>query len=339
MISVIVPAYNEGEGLRLLYERLTESACDWNEPYEVVLVDDGSRDNTLAIAEELAEIDPRWKVISFTRNFGHQPAVTAGLIHATGDVVAIIDADLQDPPEELPRFFAKVREGHDIVYGIRTKRKEGLFKRACYFLYYRLLASMASIDIPLDSGDFCVMSRRAVDTLNDLPERSRFIRGLRSWIGYRQTGIPYERHARHAGEPKYTLRKLINLSLEGIVNFSSRPLRMIAGAGIVLGLFAVVLAVLVLVQYATNTTIWGYNPRDARGWTSLILAVLFLSSAQLFCMGIIGEYLGRLFEEIKRRPIYLVAKTINFSQEIVESETSTPGQRTRPPSYLVGPAS
>ena len=311
MISIVIAAFNEAKGLRLLHERLSACAATWGEDYEILLVDDGSRDDTLAIAEEVAGRDAHWKVISLSRNFGHQPAVTAGLEHASGDLIAILDADLQDPPEELPRFFQKCREGFDVVYGIRTQRKEGPIKRLCYWLYYRLLASLSSIDIPLDAGDFCVMSRRVLDALNALPERNRFLRGLRSWVGYRQTGLTYERGARAAGETKYTLRKLVNLGLDGIINFSSRPLRRIMYLGILLGVLSLCAAVLVLVQYVTDWTVLGYNPRQQKGWTSLMLAILFLSSIQLFCLGIIGEYIGRLFEEIKRRPVYLIKRTIN----------------------------
>jgi dolichol-phosphate mannosyltransferase len=320
MISVVIPAFNESEGLRALYERLSACAATWDEDFEFILVDDGSRDETLAIAEEIAGRDPHWKVISLSRNFGHQAAVTAGLEHTHGDLVAIIDADLQDPPEELPRFFRKAREGFDVVYGIRTKRKEGIFKRASYHVFYRLLASLASIRIPLDSGDFCVMTRRAVDALAALPERSRFVRGLRSWIGFEQTGLAYERQARAAGAPKYTFRKLLNLALDGLINFSSRPLRLIAVLGVLLSFFTVLLAVFVVVQYAADWTVLGYNPRHARGWTSLILAILFLASAQLFCLGILGEYIGRLFEEIKRRPVYLVRRKVNL-----DADDSPPG--------------
>ena len=311
MISVIIPAFNEGDGIRQLHERLAAVASTWNEDYEFVLVDDGSRDQTLAIAEEIARGDPHLKIVSLSRNFGHQPAVTAGLEHARGDLIAVIDADLQDPPEELQRFFAKCREGFDIVYAVRTKRKEGLLKRLAYKAYYRVLASLANIPIPLDSGDFCVMNRRAVDALNTLPESSRFIRGLRSWIGFRQTGLAYERQARAAGEPKYTFRKLLQLAVDGIVNFSSKPLRLIMVAGLLLGTFSMLVAMVVLVQYVFNVTLWEYNPRDARGWTSLVVALLLLSSAQLFCLGIIGEYVGRLFDEVKRRPVYMVERTVN----------------------------
>ena len=312
MISIVVPAYNEEDGIALLYERVTSAATAWKEDYEIVVVDDGSRDGTLRILTGFAAADSRVKVLSFTRNFGHQAAVTAGLVHATGDIVAVIDADLQDPPEELDRFLQKCREGYDVVYAIRVKRKEGLIKRAAYHLYYRLLRFLANIDMPLDAGDFCVISRRALDTLNALPERNRFVRGLRTWIGYRQIGVQYERHARAAGEPKYTIRSLVNLALDGVINFSYKPLRILALTGMAVGVFALVAAVVFLIQYITNTTVLGYNPRHAPGWTSLILAILSLSGIQLFGMGILGEYLGRLFEETKRRPPYLIAATMNL---------------------------
>jgi dolichol-phosphate mannosyltransferase len=311
MISLIIPACNESAAIRAMHQRVSACAAAWHEDYEIVLVDDGSSDDTLAIAEQLATQDEHLKVISLSRNFGHQPAVTAGLEHCRGDLIAVLDADLQDPPEELERFFQKCRSGYDVVYAIRTKRKEGFVKRICYKLYYRVLASLANIAIPLDSGDFCVMNRRAANAINGLPERSRFVRGLRSWVGFQQIGLEYERHARAAGETKYTFRKLLQLGLDGIVNFSSKPLRLIMVAGVMLGFFSLVLALVVIVQYLGNFTIWSYNPRETRGWTSLILAVLFLSSAQLFCLGIIGEYVGRLFDEVKRRPVYLVAKTVN----------------------------
>jgi glycosyltransferase involved in cell wall biosynthesis len=313
MISIVVPAYNEEEGIALLYERVTSAAATWGEDYEIIVVDDGSRDGTLRILSAFATEDSRVKVLSFTRNFGHQAAVTAGLVHATGDIVAVIDADLQDPPEELDRFLQKCREGYDIVYAIRVKRKEGLAKRTAYHLYYRLLRFLANIDMPLDAGDFCVISRRALDTLNALPERNRFVRGLRTWIGYRQIGVQYERHARAAGVPKYTVRSLVNLALDGVINFSYKPLRILALTGMAVGLLALFAAVIFLIQYISNTTLFGYNPRHAPGWTSLILAILSLSAVQLFGLGILGEYLGRVFEETKRRPAYLIGATINLS--------------------------
>ena len=316
MISVVIPAFNEEQGLAELYRRVVGAARDWNEDCELILVDDGSRDRTLETCERLAAQDPRLKVISLSRNFGHQVAVSAGLAHARGDIVAVMDADLQDPPEELLPFLQKLREGFDVVYAIRTKRKEGPFKRISYHVYYRLLRRLATLDIPLDAGDFCVMRAEVVAAINQLPERNRFVRGLRTWVGFRQTGLPYERQGRFAGEPKYSFSRLLKLALDGIFNFSYRPLHLIAAAGVAVGVGSILLALLVLAQYLTDWTIFGFNPHQARGWTSLILALLFSSAAQLFCLGILGEYIGRLFEEVKRRPLYLVKRRINIDPEL-----------------------
>jgi dolichol-phosphate mannosyltransferase len=314
MISLVVPAFNEQDGIEELYRRVNAAAPAWGDDWELIVVDDGSRDDTLKILEGLARQDPRLKIVSLTRNFGHQLAVTAGLHHARGSIVCVLDADLQDPPEELLPFIQKVREGMDVVYAIRTKRKESLFKRMAYHVYYRLLKRLATLDIPLDAGDFCVMSGEVVQAINQLPERNRFVRGLRTWVGYRQSGLAYERAARYAGRPKYTLGKLFRLASDGIINFSYRPLQASMFLGIFVGAIAIALGLLVLIQYVGNVTITGYNPRQSRGWTSLILTLLFSSAVQLFCLGILGEYIGRLFEETKRRPMYLVRKRIGVAE-------------------------
>jgi dolichol-phosphate mannosyltransferase len=313
MISLVIPAYNEQEGLSELYSRIAAAARAWGEEFELILIDDGSRDRTLEIATDLARQDGRVKVISFSRNFGHQAAVTAGLAHASGDIVAVMDADLQDPPEELHQFIAKVREGYHVVYAIRTKRKEGPFKRLAYYLYYRILARMATLDIPLDAGDFCVMSSEVVAAINALPERNRFVRGLRTWVGYRQVGMAYERAVRFAGDSKYTLSKLLKLASDGIINFSYRPLQIISLLGGSVAALALVLALAVLVLYIQDYSLWGFNPRQTRGWTSLTLLILFSTAIQLISIGIIGEYIGRIFEETKQRPIYVVKQRINLS--------------------------
>jgi len=226
MISVVVPCYNEEAVLPELRERLTAAAEAWDDTYEIIAVDDGSRDRTFELLAEYHASDPRWKAIRFARNFGHQTAVSAGICHAAGDCVIVIDADLQDPPEQLHRFIAKWREGYEVVYGVRRKRKEGVLKRACYKMFYRLLGRCAQIEIPHDAGDFCAMDRAVVDLLNAMPERNRFVRGLRSWIGFRQVGLEYERDARAAGKTKYTPAKLVRLALDGLVSFSAAPLRL-----------------------------------------------------------------------------------------------------------------
>ncbi len=255
---------------------MTACASTWPVDYEVLVVDDGSTDDTFKKLAAIVEHDQRWRLISLSRNFGHQAAITAGLRHVRGELVAMLDADLQDPPEVLTTFFAKANEGFDVVYGIRTRRKEGPFKRFAYFSFYRLLALVADIDIPLDAGDFCVMTRRVVDALNALPESNRFVRGLRSWVGFKQTGVVYERHKRSAGAPEHTLRMLVQLALDGIFNFSTRPLRLITLAGFGLAITAICLAVAIALQYGFNWTIFGYNPRQTQGWTSLMLVLLFL---------------------------------------------------------------
>jgi len=327
MISLVAPAFNEADGIEELYRRVCAASPAWGEDFELVIVDDGSRDQTLEILERLA-CDPRLKVVSLSRNFGHQAAVSAGLMYAQGDIVAVIDADLQDPPDCLLPFLNKVREGWDVVYAIRTQRKEGPLKRLCYHLYYRLLKRMAGIDIPLDAGDFCVMRREVVDALNELPERNRFIRGLRTWVGFRQTGLAYERQARYAGEPKYTFRKLFKLAGDGIINFSYRPLHFIAWMGVLVAAVSIFGGFLVVLQYLTNFTLLGFNPRNARGWTSLVFVVLFSSGVQLISLGILGEYVGRLFEEMKRRPVWLVRKRINLPEPEARGQSLSHGAGT-----------
>jgi dolichol-phosphate mannosyltransferase len=312
MISIVIPAYNEEEGIAELYRRIVAASPAWQQPFEILIVDDGSRDRTLEICEQIGSADGRLKAISLSRNFGHQAAVSAGLMHARGGIVVVMDADLQDPPEELLPFIEKIREGWDVVYAIRTKRKENLLKRICYKTYYRLLKRLAVLDIPLDAGDFCVMRGEVVDAINRLPERNRFVRGLRSWVGFRQTGIAYERHSRFAGEPKYNFRKLFKLATDGIINFSYRPLQFIMSIGLVLAVVCLLGAVFVVFQYVSGWTIIGFNPRTARGWTSLIFVILFFSAVNLVCMGILGEYIGRLFEEVKHRPVWIVKKRVNL---------------------------
>jgi polyisoprenyl-phosphate glycosyltransferase len=318
MISIVTPAYNEEHGIGELYRRIVAAAPAWDEDFEIVVVDDGSRDSTFEICETIAASDSRFKVLSLSRNFGHQAAVSAGLMHARGNIVVVMDADLQDPPEELLPFISKIREGWDVVYAIRTKRKEGIVKRICYRMYYRILKRLAVLDIPLDAGDFCVMRGEVVDAINRLPERNRFVRGLRSWVGFRQTGLAYERQARFTGESKYTFRKLFKLALDGVFNFSYRPLQFIMSLGFVLAALCFAGAGFVVFQYVADLSIMGFNPRAARGWTSLIFTILFLSSVNLICLGILGEYIGRLFEEVKRRPVWIVGKRLNLPKAVVQ---------------------
>ncbi len=296
---MVVPLFNEQENLGELYRRLRATLDGSGCGYELVLVDDGSRDATGVLLEELSAADPAVVPVYLSRNFGHQAAVSAGLARVRGRAVVVMDGDLQDPPEVLPQFIARWREGYDVVYAIRTARKESAFKRAAYYAFYRALAAISDLDIPLDSGDFSLMDRKVVDALEGLPERRRFVRGLRSFVGFRQTGLAYERDARGAGRPKYTLAGLVGLAVDGLISFSGYPLRLVTYLGLATSSVAAVLLVWVLVDALHNHT-------APRGWASTVLVVLFMGSVQLIGMGIIGEYLRLIFLEVKRRPTYIV---------------------------------
>jgi dolichol-phosphate mannosyltransferase len=306
LISIIVPCYNEEEVLDTLRERLTAACEQWNYRWEVVAVDDGSRDGTWEMLSRFQAEDPRWKGLSFSRNFGHQAAVSAGLFHASGDAVFIIDADLQDPPEELHRFISKWEEGYDVIYGVRQKRKEGIAKRFCYWAFYRLMAQAVQFDIPLDSGDFCLMSRRMVDTLNLMPERNRFVRGLRAWAGYKQTAIPYERHGRAAGAPKYNFTKLLKLALDGMISFSGLPLKMAAHFGFMISALSLVGILFTLLQRMFSGFFQAIGMAPVPGFATIVIAILFMGGVQLMFLGVIGEYLFRIFDEVKQRPGWIV---------------------------------
>lgn len=324
-ISIIAPLYNESETLPQLVERLNALMDAWNaKPFviqkeqnaqlEVVLVNDGSRDNTAALMQQLALADPRYHCVFLARNYGHQIALSAGLSKARGtEGVLVIDGDLQDPPELLSDFYAKYQEGYDVVYAIRQKRKENIVKKAAYRLFYRLLKSISYIDIPLDSGDFCFMSRRVVDILNQMPEDSRYIRGMRSWIGFQQIGLPYDRAERAAGDSKYGFRMLLNLAYNGIFNFSEFPIKVIKR----IGYSAVGASMLYLMYSLYRKLIHNDVPQ---GFTTTIFIIVFFSGIQLFFMGIMGEYLLRIFFQVKGRPLFIVEKEIVEGVKVVEKK-------------------
>jgi polyisoprenyl-phosphate glycosyltransferase len=300
-LSVVMPVFNEQENLLALHTRLSSVLKQTGLSYEIIFVDDGSRDGSLGLLRDLAADDPCVLVIELARNFGHQVAISAGLDHARGQGVIVMDSDLQDPPEALPQFIAKWREGHDVVYAIRAERKEHWLMRTAYAAFYRLLQRVANIEIPLDAGDFCIMDRRVVDLLVGMPERNRFVRGIRSWVGLDQVGLAYERHARHAGRPKFTITRLVYLALDGLISFSYVPLRVITMLGFGVSLLSIMLAVF----YAIKKLTVDLNPP---GFATLIVAILFLAGMQLITIGVIGEYVGRIFEEVKRRPLYVVRR-------------------------------
>jgi polyisoprenyl-phosphate glycosyltransferase len=298
-ISVVVPLFNEEQNIGELYQRLTESLGAAGVRYELVLVNDGSRDTTPQMLDELEAVDDRVVPVHFSRNFGHQPAVCAGIDRARGQAVIVMDGDLQDPPEVLEQLIETWRAGSDVVYAIRSKRKESLLKRAGYALFYRLLRRISDLEIPLDSGDFCLMDRRVVDVLTHLPERQRFVRGLRCFVGFRQTGLRYERAARNAGEPKYTFRALLRLALDGLINFSGFPLNLIGYLGVTM----LVVTLLVSAGMAIACLAGGSS---LSGWSAVLVSVLVSSTVQLLSLGIMSEYIRRIFIESKGRPTYIV---------------------------------
>lgn len=310
--SLIIPVYNEQQLLPKLYERVSNAAQSWDGDYEILCVDDGSTDLTAELLDELHAKDSRWKRISFSRNFGHQAAVSAGMTYAAGQAVGIIDGDLQDPPEMLEQMFKRWEAGYEVVYAIRASRRENILKRLAYRSFYRLLQKCASIDIPLDAGDFCVMDRKVVDVMNALPEQSRFVRGLRTWAGFRQTGIAYDRNARDEGESKYTISKLFRLAFDGILGFSALPLRIASVLGASFCVVATFLIIGLVIWRISDLTLWGMHPAHSMGWTSLVSIALFLAGIQMLMLGIVGEYIARIFEEVKGRPGWIVAETIGL---------------------------
>ena len=311
LLSIVIPCYNEEEVIGETIKRLKafrEGLVDLD--VEFIFVNDGSRDRTLELLYAAQEQDPDVRVVAFARNFGHQIAVTAGVDAAAGDAVVLIDADLQDPPEVVHEMVAKWREGYQVVYGTRTERPgESAFKLATARAFYRVLNKLSDVPIPLDTGDFRLMDRKVVDALSAMPERDRFVRGLVSWVGFRQFALPYKRAERFAGESKYPLRKMVKFALDGILSFSTKPLQM----AISLGMFASALA-LAGILYALGlrlfTDIW------VEGWTALMITVLFMGGVQLICVGILGEYVGRTYHEVKRRPLYIVNEYRGFKSDL-----------------------
>jgi polyisoprenyl-phosphate glycosyltransferase len=311
-VAVVIPCYNEEGNLRETHRRVSQAVARAGLGYEIVYVDDGSYDSTPEMLRELQREDPHVRVVYLSRNFGHQFAVTAGLAHARGDAVAIMDADLQDPPEVVLEMIRLWDQGYDVVYGVRTDREgETLFKLITARVFYRLIRWLSDTEMPLDTGDFRLLDRKVVDAIVAMPERDRFVRGMVSWAGFRQIGVPYRRAPRFAGETKYPLPKMVRFALDGILSFSVKPLRLstlmgFTSAGLALAAIVYALAIRLFTQ------------RWVTGWTALIIAILFLGGAQLISLGIIGEYVGRLYGEAKRRPLYLVRETLGIDTAMHE---------------------
>lgn len=304
--SIIVPLYNEEEVIRETYARLTKVMKTLEEPYEIIMINDGSSDRTKNIVEEICKVDKSIKLIDFSRNFGHQIAITAGMENCTGDAIVVIDADLQDPPEVILQMIEKYKSGYDVVYAVRKKRKgETIFKRATAALFYRFLRKMTNINIPVDTGDFRLISRPVCEAMKLLKEKNRFVRGLVSWVGFKQIGIEYVREERYAGVSKYPLKKMIKFSLDGITSFSTKPLRLSGFLGFIVAASGIIYAI-----YTVICRIF-FN-RAIAGWTTIVVLITVIGGINMICVGVAGEYIARIYDEVKNRPLYLIKDKINF---------------------------
>ncbi|MGE5613476.1 MAG: glycosyltransferase [Bacillota bacterium] len=316
LYSVVVPVYNEEAVIAETYRRLSRVMASLGEEYEIIFVNDGSRDNTLELAKEICDKDKRVKLISFSRNFGHQAAITAGMKHSSGDAVIVIDADLQDPPEVIPDMIRKWKEGYNVVYGRRIKREgETLFKKTTARIFYRTLNRLADVKMPEDTGDFRLIDRNVCNVLNELPERNRYVRGLVSWAGFRQTDVKFVREERFAGVTKYPLKKMIRFAADAIISFSSKPLRfsMYLGAAASIAGF-IYLAAIIYELLFTDTLV--------PGWSLALAASLVFSGFMLIMTGILGEYTSRIYDEVKGRPLFIISLKKNFGNEGKGDETS-----------------
>lgn len=315
-ISVVIPVYNEEKNLRTLYDRLTQVLEELvASRYEIIFVNDGSKDSSLVIMKSLAAIDSQVKYIHLSRNFGHQNAVFAGLENTTGEYIVIIDADLQDPPEVIKELYQKTHEGYDVVYAQRTSRKgESWLKLTTAKYFYKILNRLSEVAIPLDTGDFRIISRKVCQTICEMPERNKFLRGQIAWTGFEQTSIEYERHSRHSGETKYSYARMLKFAMDGISAFSNLPLKLATWLGfLTAGVAVAMFARTIYVRLFTNDFV--------KGWPSLMVTVLFLGGVQLICIGILGEYLGRILDNVRGRPPYVIKETnIKTVRQSVQSE-------------------
>lgn len=307
-ISLVIPMYYEEKVVEECYKRVKKSLKGINQyESEIIFINDGSKDKTLDILQNIANQDKTVKIISFSRNFGHQAAVTAGLKHVTGDAIVIIDADLQDPPELIPEMIKLWEKGNEVIYGKRKSRKgESAFKLFTAKMFYKTLNALSDVEIPKDTGDFRLVDRKVVDTINKMPEHNKFLRGLFSWVGYKQMPFEYEREERFAGKTKYPLGKMLKLALDGIISFSTKPLKLLGGLGIISIFISIFILIYALISYAFKL-----NNLSA-GWTSIMVTVTFFAGVQLVSLWIMSEYIGRIYDETKQRPQYIIDKKINI---------------------------
>ena len=317
LLSIVVPVYNEQEVIEETFRRLSEVFKDYFMKVEYIFINDGSKDNTYFKLGQIAKNNPQVRIINFARNFGHQIAITAGMDYAKGDAVVIIDADLQDPPEVIMRMVEKWQEGYEVVYGKRLQREgETFFKKFTAKMYYRFLDSMTDVKLPVDVGDFRLIDRKVCNSMKCLPERSRYVRGLVSWVGFKQTSVEYKREKRFAGETKYPLKRMIKLAGDGIFSFSYKPLKLATFTGMMISAFSFIYLIVVLIQKFVKNDV-------ASGWASSMAVSLFFNGVMLIVLGIMGEYVGRIYEEVKARPLYIVGELIGFTDNNSEDKKET----------------
>ena len=305
-LSIVIPVYNSSEIFPELYKRLSEMLMAIDISHEIIAVVDGCSDNSADIIAEFCEKDSHLKLVEFSRNFGHQAAISAGLEYSCGEMVVIIDDDLEDPPELVPEFIAKAQEGFDVVYGIRKRRKVSLFRIFSFHIFYRVLNRITDMNMPYDAGDFCLMKRKVVERLNSMPETNRYLRGMRGWLGFRQTGIEYERDVRFKGESGYSFAKYIKLALDGIFSFSYKPLKFVSIMGFIIASLSFIFGIRLIILKILDKV------RDVPGWASLMVTLLFIGGFQLIAIGIVGQYIARIFDEVKHRPKFIVKREIGF---------------------------
>jgi dolichol-phosphate mannosyltransferase len=314
MYSIVIPLFNEEEVLKESYKKIKKVMDSIEENYELIFVNDGSKDNTLDIVKKLITKDKNIKFLSFSRNFGHQLAITAGMKHSTGEAVVVIDADLQDPPEIIIKMIEKWKIGYDVVYGKRVKRKgETLFKKLTAKIFYRFLDKLTDVDIPVDTGDFRLIDRKVCIALNAMPERSRYVRGLISWLGFKQTAVEFIREERFAGETKYPFKKMIKFALDAITSFSYKPLKLTIYFGVTVSFCSFIYLLIILFEKI-------FTINNVPGWTTIVALSLFFSGIMFCFMGIIGEYVGRIYEEVKGRPLFVIAEKGGFNYKLTSNE-------------------
>ena len=308
LISIVIPVYDEAAVIDELYHRTVSALNKITSDWEVICVNDGSSDDTLAKLVQLNSVEPRWKIIDLSKNFGHQRAIWAGLNYAAGEYIGVMDGDLQDPPEIFENFLEEIKQGYDVIYAVRTKRKENAVKKMAYWAFYRFVKNILGLTIPIDSGDFCLMQKRVLKNILLIPEQNLFLRGIRNWVGFKQKGIKYERDGRFSGKSKYSLRKLTKLAYNGIFSFSDFPIKFLGR----LGLYIIIASIIYTAWIVTKKLLWGDVPQ---GFTTTILVILFFGGVQLVTIRILGEYVHRIYDESRKRPLFIVRNTYGSFKE------------------------